>query len=258
MPAWRLGASALLALLWVLLPGWASPAGGAPTDGGAPAGRWVWPLPGGRGPDGPPGAAGDGGWSRVTHGFDPPDRPYGPGHRGVDLAGHTGDHVVAAGAGVVSYAAVLAGRGVVAVTHPGGLRTTYEPVRVLVEAGRRVDAGDLLGTLLAGHPGCPGDACLHWGLLRGRDYLDPLGLLGRGPVRLLPVGPAPRPRPPSDDWAGPDPPAGRALVRSAGAAADPPADRPGGPDGPWRAAGYAGGVGLALLGAVLAARRRPP
>jgi hypothetical protein len=41
--------------------------------------------------------------------------------------------------------------------------------------------------LAAGHPGCPVAACLHWGLRRGADYLDPLALLGLGPVRLLPV-----------------------------------------------------------------------
>jgi hypothetical protein len=29
-------------------------------------------------------------------------------------------------------------------------------------------------------------ACLHWGLRSGALYLDPLILLGLGPVRLLP------------------------------------------------------------------------
>jgi hypothetical protein len=29
---------------------------------------------------------------------------------------------------------------------------------------------------------------LHWGLLRGTDYLDPLALLGLERVRLLPLG----------------------------------------------------------------------
>ena len=31
-------------------------------------------------------------------------------------------------------------------------------------------------------------ACLHWGLIEGRDhYLDPLTLVGASPVRLLPL-----------------------------------------------------------------------
>src|SRR5256885_253156 len=44
-----------------------------------------------------------------------------------------------------------------------------------------------IGTLVTGRPGCPVAACLHWGLRRGRDYLDPLLLLHAGRVRLLPL-----------------------------------------------------------------------
>jgi hypothetical protein len=29
--------------------------------------------------------------------------------------------------------------------------------------------------------------CLHWGLLRGATYLNPLTLVGAGPIRLLPA-----------------------------------------------------------------------
>jgi hypothetical protein len=48
--------------------------------------------------------------------------------------------------------------------------------------------------LLGSH--CLPRACLHWGLVRGETYLDPLTLVGRGPVRLvpwagLPVSPLP-------------------------------------------------------------------
>jgi murein DD-endopeptidase MepM/ murein hydrolase activator NlpD len=58
-----------------------------------------------------------------------------------------------------------------------------------VRAGTPVRAGDPLGVLAAGHPGCPAAACLHWGLLRGSLYLDPLALLGLGAVRLWPLQP---------------------------------------------------------------------
>ncbi|MYR91984.1 M23 family peptidase, partial [Streptomyces sp. SID685] len=39
---------------------------------------------------------------------------------------------------------------------------------------------------------CGASTCVHWGLLRGGTYLNPLSLLppwllGRGPSRLLPV-----------------------------------------------------------------------
>ncbi|MBL7497038.1 murein hydrolase activator EnvC family protein [Frankia nepalensis] len=118
--------------------------------------------------------------------FQPPRAPYGAGHRGVDLAAPVGALVRAAGDGVVSYAGVLAGRGVVAVTH-GPLRTTYEPLTVLVTAGQRVTAGTPLGRLAPGHQGCAPAPCLHWGLRRGADYLSPLALLLPLPPRLLPL-----------------------------------------------------------------------
>jgi murein DD-endopeptidase MepM/ murein hydrolase activator NlpD len=89
----------------------------------------------------------------------------------------------------VIYAGVIAGRGVVSVAHPGGFRTTYEPVTSALRPGDAVAAGAPLGRLDAGHPGCPGGACLHWGLRQGNRYLDPLALLGLGRVRLLPLQP---------------------------------------------------------------------
>jgi murein DD-endopeptidase MepM/ murein hydrolase activator NlpD len=64
----------------------------------------------------------------VTRHFERPPTPYAAGHRGVDLRGTPGEAVLAAGAGEVSYAGLLAGRGVVVVVH-GTLRTTYEPVQ---------------------------------------------------------------------------------------------------------------------------------
>ena len=123
----------------------------------------------------------------VTRPFDPPPRRWLPGHRGVDLAGSPEAVVRAAGAGVVRFAGPVAGRGVVSVDHPGGLRTTYEPVTPAVAVGDRVEAGDPIGTLAAGHAGCPVAACLHWGLRQGSLYLDPLSLLGLGGYRLLPT-----------------------------------------------------------------------
>lgn len=127
----------------------------------------------------------------VLNDFAPPASPWGRGHRGIDLAADPGEPVVAAGDGRVRYAGMLAGRGVVSIVH-GERRTTYEPVVPSVRAGDTVDAGDRIGVI--GHFGshCAA-ACLHWGLLRGDEYLHPLKLLGRGPVRLLPVWDVPPP-----------------------------------------------------------------
>ena len=127
----------------------------------------------------------------VTREFDAPSPDWQRGHRGVDLAGVPGQPVYAAGSGTVAFAGLLAGRAVVSVAHPGGLRTSYEPVYPAVRPGQLVEASSSLGRLLAGHPGCPVAACLHWGAMWGpaarADYLDPLGLLAATPVRLKPL-----------------------------------------------------------------------
>lgn len=122
----------------------------------------------------------------VTRGFSPPPQPWRPGHRGVDLAGEAGQPVRAAGAGVVVFAGQLAGRGVISVDHPSGLRTTYEPVTASIAPGDAVSLGEEIGTLEPGHDGCPVDACLHWGLRRDDTYLDPLLLVRPLQVRLKP------------------------------------------------------------------------
>jgi murein DD-endopeptidase MepM/ murein hydrolase activator NlpD len=119
--------------------------------------------------------------------FDAPDSPYGPGHRGVDLRGSPGQVVRTALAGRVSFAGRIAGRGVVVVGH-GPTRTTYEPVTATVGAGDDVAAGDPIGTLEVVGSHCFPSACLHWGWIEGAStYLDPLRLVGGGPVRLLPL-----------------------------------------------------------------------
>lgn len=165
---------ALLLLVCLLAAGPAT--AGPPPSGTAPPGSppvgavWVPPLPG----------------PHVTRPFEAPATPYGRGHRGVDLAAAPGAVVVAAGDGVVAFAGAVAGRPVVSIDHTGGLRTTYEPVEATVGAGQRVAQGSPIGTLAAGHAGCPAAACLHWGLRRGEAYLDPLQLLAPPRIRLLP------------------------------------------------------------------------
>lgn len=124
---------------------------------------------------------------RVVRGFDPPSTQYGPGHRGVDLAATSGQIVRSAGAGVVGFAGLVAGRGVIVVLHADGVRTEYEPVHPLVSAGAVVSGGEPVGRLAGVHPGCGTPRCLHWGARCANAYIDPLALLhSLGPVRLLP------------------------------------------------------------------------
>lgn len=130
----------------------------------------------------------------VVRSFDAPSPNWQRGHRGIDLAATPGQSVFAAGPGTVVFAGRLAGRPLVSVAHPGGLHTSYEPIDADVRAGQLVGATTTLGRLVAGHPGCPAAACLHWGAMWGpaarADYVDPVGLLATTPVRLKPDGQA--------------------------------------------------------------------
>lgn len=139
----------------------------------------------------------------VVAGFELPSSPWGPGHRGVDLGGTGGQRIHAALPGTVSFVGMIAGRGVVVIDH-GDTRTTYEPVTSEVARGTPVAAGDVIGALTLPGSHCFPAACLHWGWIRGQTYLDPLRLVGGGPVRLLPlaglVAPATPPVSPYVDW----------------------------------------------------------
>jgi murein DD-endopeptidase MepM/ murein hydrolase activator NlpD len=109
--------------------------------------------------------------------FERPSNEYGPGHRGVDLAASPGQQVLAAGPGVVVFAGDVAGQGVVSIDHDGELRTTYEAVTPTVAAGTQVYGGQPIGMVATGHPSCPVADCLHWGVRRGEEYLNPLALI---------------------------------------------------------------------------------
>ncbi|GGQ39510.1 peptidase M23 [Streptomyces mutabilis] len=202
-----MSAGVWVALLLVVAPGPPRPAStavGPAATTVATSGADRLPEPGGTEPGVPAVARGwpVGNRPAVLRGWEPPANPYGPGHRGVDLAAQAGATVRAVAAGTVSFAGRVAGRGVVSVelaaTGDPPLRTTYEPVAVSVEKGDEVAAGEVLGTVEPTGSHCTG--CLHWGLLRGDDYLNPLfvlppWLLSGGPSVLLPVLGVPEPAP---------------------------------------------------------------
>jgi murein DD-endopeptidase MepM/ murein hydrolase activator NlpD len=133
--------------------------------------------------------------SGVERLFDPPEEEWGPGHRGADLVAPEGSRVVSPGPGVVTFAGQVARRGVVVVTHPDGLRTSLEPVAGSVPVGTTVAAGTPIGVVEGAQAGegggttpnhCAPRSCVHWGARRGERYIDPLSLLDRPPIVLLP------------------------------------------------------------------------
>jgi murein DD-endopeptidase MepM/ murein hydrolase activator NlpD len=121
----------------------------------------------------------------VTRGFEPPPDPYGPGHRGIDIAADVGTPIVAAQDGVVAFAGWVAGALYISIDHPDGVRTTYSWVSsAAVSAGASVVRGQPIGTTGTGHPGVS-PPHLHFGALQGDTYLDPMVLLEHGTVAGL-------------------------------------------------------------------------
>ncbi|WP_258067111.1 M23 family metallopeptidase [Arthrobacter sp. GMC3] len=143
---------------------------------------WAWPVAG-PSPGGPP---------RVVRAFDPPAKPWLSGHRGVDLLAPFGATIRAPAAGVITFAGTVVDRPVLTIATPDGLRLSFEPVTSTLAAGATVTKGQELGSLAtpthcdAGPPGQ--ESCLHWGVRRGEDYLNPLQfVLDLRPSVLLPL-----------------------------------------------------------------------
>jgi len=138
----------------------------------SPAG-WSWPLQ----PE-----------PSVVRAFRAPAQRWAPGHRGVDLVAAPGQQVLAPADGTISFAGMVVDRGVLTITHPNGLRSSFEPVKALMGTGAAVVRGQPVAVLdpLLAH--CAPLSCLHWGVRRGETYLDPLRLLHRPvPSVLLPL-----------------------------------------------------------------------
>lgn len=138
----------------------------------APPAPWSWPLS--------PKPA-------VLRTFDPPDKPWLSGHRGVDL-GPTpdGGQVTAPSDGVVSFAGVVVDRPVLTIDQGDGLKSSFEPVTTDLKQGDHVVKGQVVGAVQPGH--CGSTTCLHWGVRRGEEYVNPLGFVADlRPSVLLPL-----------------------------------------------------------------------
>ncbi len=139
---------------------------------------WAWPVLG-----------------PVTRVFDPPETPFGAGHRGIDIATPIGTVVVAPETGVVAFAGTVGGELFVTLDHGGGLTSTYSWLSAtLVRVGDAVGRGAPIAQSGRGHPGST-VAHLHFGIRQDGVYLDPLSFLGplsvSSFIRLAPLSAAP-------------------------------------------------------------------
>jgi hypothetical protein len=167
MRSTHLRRSAVLALTLLLVAG---PGGSASRA----AGTWVWPLVG-----------------SVIRGYDPPDNPYGSGHRGIDIAAPVGTIVRAVDAGTVTFAGKVGGQLFVTVNHGGGLASTYSWVSaLLVRKNDHVVRGQPVATTGWGHADLAVPH-LHFGVRRDGTYVDPMAFLAplsvTNLIRLAPL-----------------------------------------------------------------------
>jgi murein DD-endopeptidase MepM/ murein hydrolase activator NlpD len=142
-------------------------------------GNWAWPV---RGP--------------VIHGFEPPETPFGSGHRGIDVAVPVGTIVVAPEAGLVAFSGKVGGQLFVTLDHGGGLTSTYSWLsQTLVRKGDAVPRGAPIAHTGQGHAGASVPH-LHLGVRLDGSYLDPMEFLEppsvSGFIRLAPLAEAAR------------------------------------------------------------------
>ena len=138
---------------------------------------WLWPL------EPLPKDKAD---PQVMRLYDPPDRPWLSGHRGIDLTTKQGRRIRAPADGIIAYAGSVAGKDVVSIRH-GNLTSTYEPAQSSLPTGTRLQAGTVWGKVEGISDHCAQE-CLHWGLKddQGR-YLDPGARVGWHRIRLKPL-----------------------------------------------------------------------
>jgi murein DD-endopeptidase MepM/ murein hydrolase activator NlpD len=135
----------------------------------------------------------------VVRGFEARAGPYGPGHRGIDIAASVGELVRAPAAGRVAFAGPVAGTNWVSLRVAPGVLVALGPLLDPVAAAGPVRRSAPVGRVGPGHqlpPGEPppaqggsgGGATLHLSVRVDGVYVDPLAyLVDRPRPRLAPL-----------------------------------------------------------------------
>jgi murein DD-endopeptidase MepM/ murein hydrolase activator NlpD len=132
----------------------------------------------------------------LVRGFDARAGPFGPGHRGIDIAAPVGELVRAPAAGRVVFAGPVAGTTWVSLLIAPGVLLTLGPVLHPTVTAGLVRARRPVGRVGPGHAapsagpagGAGGGATLHLSLRVDGTYVDPLAyLVDRPRARLVPL-----------------------------------------------------------------------
>jgi murein DD-endopeptidase MepM/ murein hydrolase activator NlpD len=127
----------------------------------------------------------------VIRGFDPPDSPYGTGHRGIDIATAVGTTIVAPAAGKVTFAGPVGGNLFLTIDLGNGLEATFSWLSsLLVRNGDLVSSRQPIAQTDWGHAALSVPH-LHLGFKLLDVYVDPLDYLAPPSVtsfiRLAPL-----------------------------------------------------------------------
>ena len=129
---------------------------------------WSWPVTG-----------------PIVRGYDPPDSPYGSGHRGIDIATAMGSVVLAPDDGVVTFAGKVGGRLFLTIDHGAGVTSTCSWLTsVLVRKNDRVTRDQPVATTGWGHADLTVPH-LHFGVRLDGAYVDPLAYLAAPSVSTM-------------------------------------------------------------------------
>jgi murein DD-endopeptidase MepM/ murein hydrolase activator NlpD len=132
----------------------------------------------------------------LVRGFDARAGPYGPGHRGIDIAAPVGEMVRAPAPGKVVFAGPVAGTTWVSLLIAPGVLLTLGPVLHPTVTAGQVRARRPVGRVGPGHGassagragGAAGGATLHLSVRVDGTYIDPLAyLVDRPRARLAPL-----------------------------------------------------------------------
>jgi murein DD-endopeptidase MepM/ murein hydrolase activator NlpD len=119
----------------------------------------------------------------VVRGFDARAGPYGPGHRGIDIAAPVGEVVRAPAAGRTVFAGPVAGTTWVSILVAPGVTVTLGPLLDQLATAGGVRSRAPVGRVALGH-----GANLHLSVRVDGEYVDPLGyLVDRPRARLAPL-----------------------------------------------------------------------
>lgn len=132
----------------------------------------------------------------IIEAFDPPDKPWLKGHRGIDVLAVVGEPLRAPTTGTIRFAGTVAGMATVSILTESGHVLTFQPAATSLKKGESFAAGEQIGAVGSG--GHCQRSCLHigaWPSASDRRYVDPGRFFGQEQSALLPLSRKPAKEP---------------------------------------------------------------